>query len=170
RPWMDMALETLHCDGDSIVLRFIDPAPVGGLGKMLRGLPSYRYRVDTVEVSSSGVGPNGEHIEVNPHKVVDTTFAHVTVPCEYGRWRYGNRLMTSTAPERITGMSEYTDSTGKKVTQFYTGWEFAGDTLVAGAREMYDTIQTLNPRMEGDRFILEVVLKSTEKSSIPIIQ
>ncbi len=170
RPWMDMALETLHCDGDSIVLRFIDPDPVGGLGKMLRGLPSYRYRVDTVEVSSSGVGPNGEHIEVNPHKVVDTTFAHVTVPCEYGRWRYGNRLMTSTAPERITGMSEYTDSTGKKVTQFYTGWEFAGDTLVAGAREMYDTIQTLNPRMEGDRFILEVVLKSTEKSSIPIIQ
>jgi len=161
-PWLDMSIETLHCDADSIVLRFVDPDPVGGLAKMLRGLPSYRYRVDTVNVSTSGIGLDGEPIEVNPHKEVDTAFAQVIVRCPLDNdcnWNRGNRLLTSSAPTVSTFVTQYVDENGNKETVTGTMWEFAGDTLASDAREMYDTNSSLNPRMEGDRFILEVVLK-----------
>lgn len=157
-PWLDMTLETRHCDGDSIVLRFVDKDPVGGLSKMLKGLPFYYYRVDTVMVSYSGTGTNGEHIEVNPHQEVDTVFAHVTAPCEYGKW-CNNRLLLAASSSRSTGVSEYTDTTGNTVSRFYTGWEFHGDTITSNARAWYDTADYSSPRMEGDRFILEVILK-----------
>ena len=155
---LDMTLETRHCDGDSIVLRFVDKDPVGGLSKLLKGLPFYYYRVDTVMVSYSSQGPNGEHIEVNPHQEVDTIFAHVTAPCEYGKW-CNNRLLSATSSSSSTGVSEYTDTTGNTVSRFFTGWEFYGDTISSHARAWYDTVDYSTPRMEGDRFILEVVLK-----------
>ena len=159
--WMDMAIETLNCDGDSIVLRFIDPDPVGGLSKMLRFLPPYRYRIDTVEVSNSGgIGPDGVPIEINVHTEVDTTFAHITAPCEYGQW-CRNRLLTASTGAKSTGVSQYTDTVGNIVQKFFTGWEFRGDTLDPNARENYtsDSWYVDVPYMTGDRFIFEVVLK-----------
>ncbi|MCR5445583.1 MAG: hypothetical protein K6E96_07920 [Bacteroidales bacterium] len=160
-PWMDLAIETLHCDGDSIVLRFIDPDPLEGLGKMLRHLPPYRYRIDTVEVSTpGGIGPDGVPIELNAHLEVDTTFAHITAPCEYGKWRH-NRLLTVSTRAGSTGVRQYIDTAGNKVETFFTGWEFRSESLDPDARELYssDSWDWDIPYMEGDRFIFEVVLK-----------
>lgn len=159
--WMGMTIETIHCDGDSIVLRFIDPDPIGGLSKMLQFLPPYRYRIDTVEVSNpGGIGPDGMPIELNVHTEVDTTFAHITAPCEYGQW-CRNRLLTASTGAKSTGVSQYTDTVGNIVQKFFTGWEFSGDTLDPNARENYtsDSWYVDVPHMDGDRFIFEVVLK-----------
>lgn len=161
-PWMDMSLETLHCDGDSIVLRFVDPDPVGGLGKMLHSLPTYRFRVDTVEVSTSGKGPNGEPIEINPHKDVDTVFAHINVPCpmdNHNDWFRGNRLLASASSTVATCARQSSDRLGRITIDSYTQWEFRNNAVVPDARQLYDTASCFNPRMEGDRFILEVTLK-----------
>lgn len=161
-PWMEMAIETLHCDKDSIVLRFIDPDPVGGLGKMLRGLPSYRYKIDTVEVSTSGKGPNGEPIEVNPHKEVDTTFAHINVPCPMNNnndWFRGNRLLGASMSTFATCARQTVDRPGYMYIESYTQWEFRNNDVAPDARQRYDTASCYNPRMEGDRFILEVTLR-----------
>lgn len=161
-PWMDMALETLHCDGDSIVLRFVDPNPVTGLSKMLCGLPTYRFRVDTVEVSTSGRGPNGEPIEINPHKDVDTVFAHINVPCpmdNHNDWFRGNRLLASASSTVATCARQSSDRLGRITIDSYTQWEFCNNAVAPDARQRYDTASCCNPRMEGDRFILEVTLK-----------
>lgn len=161
-PWMDMSLETLHCNGDSIVLRFVDADPVGGLDKMLRGLPTYRYRVDTVEVSTPATGPNGEHIELNSHTSTDTVFAHVSVPCPINNsnhWYRGNRLLGASMSNLATCVRRSSDQKGRIVIESHTEWEFHGNAIDPDAHLNYDTASCYNPRMEGDRFILEVVLK-----------
>ena len=159
---MDMSLETLHCNGDSIVLRFVDTDPVGGLDKMLRGLPTYRYRVDTVEVSTPATGPNGEHIELNSHTSTDTVFAHVSVPCPINNsnnWYRGNRLLGASMSNVATCARQSSDRQGRIIIESHTEWEFHGNAIDPDARLNYDTASCYNPRMEGDRFILEVVLK-----------
>ena len=161
-PWMDMSLETLHCNGDSIVLRFVDADPVGGLDKMLRGLPTYRYRVDTVVVSTPATGPNGEHIEINSHTSTDTVFAHVSVPCPINNsnnWYRGNRLLGASMSNVATCARQSSDRQGRIIIESHTEWEFHGNAINPDARLSYDTASCYNPRMEGDRFILEVVLK-----------
>ena len=160
-PWLDMQLETLHCDGDSIVLRFVDADPITGLGKMLAGLPSYRFRIDTVEVSTT-TKVGDEIIEVSQGTRCDTTFAHVIVPCEYENninWNRDNRLLGATTDGVTTFVHQYETKLGKKVEEFGTEWEFQNNAIVPDARLRYDTTSYYNPRLEGDRFILEVTLK-----------
>lgn len=163
KPWMNMDMETLHCDGDSIVVRFVDPDPVIGIGKILAGLPPYRYRIDTVEVSTPGKGPNGEPIDLNVHLKVDTSFAHVTAPCEFGHWHH-NRLLAASALAMKSGVSQYTDTAGNTVEHFFTAWEFVGDVISPNANEEYNTYNNNNrSHIEDDRFILEVVLKKSDR-------
>lgn len=165
QPWLDMQLETLHCDGDSIVLRFVDADPIGGLGKMLAGLPSYRFRIDTVEVSTS-TKVGDEIIEVSQGTRCDTTFAHVVVPCEYENntnWNRDNRLLGATTDGVSTFVRQYETILGKKVEEFGTEWEFQNNAIVPDARLRYDTTSYYNPRLDGDRFILQVTLKRIKK-------
>ena len=161
QPWLDMQLETLHCDDDSIVLRFVDADPITGLGKMLAGLPSYRFRIDTVEVSTT-TKVGDEIIEVSQGTRCDTSFAHVVVPCEYENninWNRDNRLLGTTTDGVTTFVHQYETKLGKKVEEFGTEWEFQNNAMVPDARLRYDTTSYYNPRLEGDRFILEVTLK-----------
>ena len=161
QPWLDMQLETLHCDDDSIVLRFVDADPITGLGKMLAGLPSYRFRIDTVEVSTT-TKVGDEIIEVSQGTRCDTSFAHVVVPCEYENninWNRDNRLLGATTDGVTTFVHQYETKLGKKVEEFGTEWEFQNNAMVPDARLRYDTTSYYNPRLEGDRFILEVTLK-----------
>lgn len=167
-PWLDMTLETLHCDGDSIILRFVDADPLGGLAKMLAGLPSYRFRIDTVKVSTS-TKVGDEIIEVSQGTRCDTTFAHIVVPCEYENninWNCGNRLLGATAGGVSTFVHQYETMMGKKVEEFGTKWEFNNNAFVPDARQRYDTTGHYNPRLEGDRFILEVTLKAVKRQSL----
>ena len=163
QPWLNMQLETLHCDGDSIILRFVDADPIGGLGKMLAGLPSYRYRIDTVEVSTT-TKVGDEIIEVSQGKREDTTFAHIVVPTQWNGndstdWHSANRLLGASTSEVSTFVRQYETKLGKKVEEFGTEWEFQNNAIVPDARQRYDTTSYFNPRLEGDRFILEVTLK-----------
>ena len=163
--WLDLQLETLHCDGDSIVLRFVDADPIAGLGKMLAGLPSYRFRIDTVEVSTT-TKVGDEIIEVSQGTRCDTTFAHVIVPCEYENninWNRDNRLLGATTDGVSTFVRQYETKLGKKVEEFGTEWEFQNNAIVPDARLRYDTTSYYNPRLEGDRFILQVTLKKEKK-------
>ena len=108
-PWLDMQLETVSLDGDSIVLRFVDPDPISGLGKMLAGIPPYRYRIDTVQVSTT-TKVGDEIIEVSEGARCDTTFAHVVVPCEYENntnWNRDNRLLGATTDGVSTFVRQY---------------------------------------------------------------
>ena len=164
-PWLDMQLETVSLDGDSIVLRFVDPDPISGLGKMLAGIPPYRYRIDTVQVSTT-TKVGDEIIEVSEGARCDTTFAHVVVPCEYENntnWNRDNRLLGATTDGVSTFVRQYETILGKKVEEFGTEWEFQNNAIVPDARLRYDTASYYNPRLDGDRFILQVTLKRIKK-------
>lgn len=164
--WLDMQIETVHCDADSIVLRFIDPDPLSGLGKMLAGLPTYRYRIDTVTVSSQ-TKLGDQIIEQYEGTKCDTVFAHVTVPCQYsdsGDWNNGNRLLGAATTTVSTFVHQYETLSGETKEDFGTQWEFCNNAIVSDARQSYDTIGAFNPRMEGDRFILEVTLKADKRN------
>ena len=164
-PWLDMKLETLHCDGDSIKLRFVNADPIEGIVKALKGLPTYRYRIDTVTVSNSKkVGD--EIIEFNIRTVTDTIYPQVTV--SYGSecpvdWSNKNRLLGSTTVSDFTAVHEYKTQSGETEREFYKGWHFDNNTINPNARQLYDTTSYYNPLMEGDRFILEVTLKAINK-------
>ena len=164
-PWLDMTLETLHCDGDSIKLRFVNADPIDGIVKALKGLPTYRYRIDTVTVSNSKkVGD--EIIEFNIRTVTDTIYPQVTV--SYGSecpvdWSNKNRLLGSTTVSDFTAVHEYKTQSGETEREFYKGWHFDNNTINPNARQLYDTTSYYNPLMEGDRFILEVTLKAINK-------
>ncbi len=164
-PWLDMKLETLHCDGDSIKLRFVNADPIEGIVKALKGLPMYRYRIDTVTVSNSKkVGD--EIIEFNIRTVTDTIYPQVTV--SYGSecpvdWSNKNRLLGSTTVSDFTAVHEYKTQSGETEREFYKGWHFDNNTINPNARQLYDTTSYYNPLMEGDRFILEVTLKAINK-------
>ena len=164
-PWLDMKLETLHCDGDSIKLRFVNADPIEGIVKALKGLPMYRYRIDTVTVSNTKkVGD--EIIEFNIRTVTDTIYPQVTV--SYGSecpvdWSNKNRLLGSTTVSDFTAVHEYKTQSGETEREFYKGWHFDNNTINPNARQLYDTTSYYNPLMEGDRFILEVTLKAINK-------
>lgn len=164
-PWLDMTLETLHCDGDSIKLRFVNADPIEGIVKALKGLPMYRYRIDTVTVSNTKkVGD--EIIEFNIRTVTDTIYPQVTV--SYGSecpvdWSNKNRLLGSTTVSDFTAVHEYKTQSGETEREFYKGWHFDNNTINPNARQLYDTTSYYNPLMEGDRFILEVTLKAINK-------
>lgn len=165
-PWLDMMLETLHCDGDSIVLRFVDADPLGGLGKMLTGLSDGSYRIDTVEVSSTTRTVGDEIIEVYEGKQADTTFAHVVVPSPKDSlytYSTGNRLLGAATDGQITYGKKERTAFGKTKVETGTEWEFHNNALVPDARQRYDTTGYFNPRMEGDRFILQVTLRRVNK-------
>ena len=163
--WLDMTLETLHCDGDSIKLRFVNADPIEGIVKALKGLPTYLYRIDTVTVSNSKkVGD--EIIEFNIRTVTDTIYPQVTV--SYGSecpvdWSNKNRLLGSTTVSDFTAVHEYKTQSGETEREFYKGWHFDNNTINPNARQLYDTTSYYNPLMEGDRFILEVTLKAINK-------
>lgn len=167
-PWLDMTLETRHCDEDSIVLRFVDNNPVSGLSKMLRGLPNSGYKIDTVESFTEQFDDNHQWIgSVSLGKHTDTTFAHVTTLCKEGDFKkinwndYANRLLDLNSGVNSSMVTEYTDSTGNKVTTFGKRWEFLNNELPTDARLRYDTTTyKARPRMENDRFILEIVLRN----------
>lgn len=166
KPWLNMTMETVCCNKDSIVVRLVDADPIDGLKKMLAGLPSYRYRIDTVEVSLSTTEVDGEIVEVSLGKQTDTVFAKIVVPCEYDNdhnWNRGNRLLGSTTNGSATFAHQYKTALGKKVEEFGTSWEFEYNKVLADARKRYDTTGFFNPKMEGDRFVLEVTLLKTEK-------
>jgi beta-lactamase regulating signal transducer with metallopeptidase domain len=166
KPWLNMTMETVCCNKDSIVVRLVDADPIDGLKKMLAGLPSYRYRIDTVEVSLSTTEVDGEIVEVSLGKQTDTVFATIVVPCEYDNdhnWNRGNRLLGSTTNGRATFAHQYKTALGKKVEEFGTSWEFEYNKVLADARKRYDTTGFFNPKMEGDRFVLEVTLLKTKK-------
>ena len=164
-PWLDMKLETLHCDGDSIKLRFVNADPIEGMAKALKGLPMYRYRIDTVTVSNTKkVGD--EIIEYNIRTENDTVYPQVTV--SYGSecpvdWSNKNRLLGSTTISDFTAVHEYKTQSGETEREFYKGWHFDNNTINPNARQLYDTTSYYNPLMEGDRFILEVTLKAINK-------
>lgn len=165
-PWLDMMLETIHCDGDSIVLRFVDADPLGGLGKMLTGLSDGSYRIDTVEVSSTTRTDGDEIIEVYEGKQADTTFAHVVVPSPKDSlytYSTGNRLLGAATDGQITYGKKERTAFGKTKVETGTEWEFHNNALVPDARQRYDTTGYFNPRMEGDRFILQVTLRRVNK-------
>ena len=165
-PWLNMMLETLHCDGDSIVLRFVDADPLGGLGKMLTGLSDGSYRIDTVEVSSTTRTDGDEIIEVYEGKQVDTTFAHVVVPSPKDSlytYSTGNRLLGAATDGQTTYGSKVRTALGETKVETGTLWEFQNNALVPDARQRYDTTGYFNPRMEGDRFILQVTLRRVKK-------
>lgn len=166
KPWLNMTMETVCCNKDSIVVRLVDADPIDGLKKMLAGLPSYRYRIDTVEVSLSTTEVDGEIVEVSLGKQTDTVFAKIVVPCEYDNdhnWNRGNRLLGSTTNGSATFAHQYKTALGKKVEEFGTSWEFEYNKVLADARKRYDTTDFFNPKMEGDRFVLEVTLLKTKK-------
>lgn len=166
KPWLNMTMETVCCNKDSIVVRLVDADPIDGLKKMLAGLPSYRYRIDTVEVSLSTTEVDGEIVEVSLGKQTDTVFAKIVVPCEYDNdhnWNRGNRLLGSTTNGSATFAHQYKTALGKKVEEFGTSWEFENNKVLADARKRYDTTGFFNPKMEGDRFVLEVTLLKTKK-------
>lgn len=166
KPWLNMTMETVCCNKDSIVVRLVDADPIDGLKKMLAGLPSYRYRIDTVEVSLSTTEVDGEIVEVSLGKQTDTVFAKIVVPCEYDNdhnWNRGNRLLGSTTNGSATFAHQYKTALGKKVEEFGTSWEFEYNKVLADARKRYDTTGFFNPKMEGDRFVLEVTLLKTKK-------
>ena len=166
KPWLNMTMETVCCNKDSIVVRLVDADPIDGLKKMLAGLPSYRYRIDTVEVSLSTTEVDGEIVEVSLGKQTDTVFAKIVVPCEYDNdhnWNRGNRLLGSTTNGIATFVHQYKTALGKKVEEFGTSWEFEYNKVLADARKRYDTTDFFNPKMEGDRFVLEVTLLKTKK-------
>ena len=164
-PWLDMTLETLHCDGDSIKLRFVNADPIEGIAKALKGLPMYRYRIDTVMVSNTKrVGD--EIIEFNIRTEHDTIYPQVKV--SYGSecpvdWSNKNRLLGSTTGTDFTAVHEYKTQSGETEREFYKGWHFDYNTINPNARQLYDTTSYYNPLMEGDRFILEVTLKAINK-------
>ena len=164
-PWLDMKLETLHCDGDSIKLRFVNADPIEGIVKALKGLPMYRYRIDTVTVSNTKkVGD--EIIEFNERIENDTIYPRVEV--SYGSekpdyWNDYNRLLGSTSTADYTAVHEYKTHSGETEREFYKGWHFHNNTIHPDARHFYDTTSYYNPLMEGDRFILEVTLKAINK-------
>ena len=164
-PWLDMKLETLHCDGDSIKLRFVNADPIEGIVKALKGLPMYRYRIDTVTVSNTKkVGD--EIIEFNERIENDTIYPRVEV--SYGSekpdyWNDYNRLLGSTSTADYTAVHEYKTHSGETEREFYKGWHFHNNTIHPDARHFYDTTSRFNPLMEGDRFILEVTLKAINK-------
>ena len=164
-PWLDMTLETLHCDGDSIKLRFVNADPIDGIVKALKGLPMYRYRIDTVTVSNTKkVGD--EIIEFNIRTENDTVYPRVEV--SYGSekpdyWNDYNRLLGSTSTADYTAVHEYKTHSGETEREFYKGWHFHNNTIHPDARQFYDTTSRFNPLMEGDRFILEVTLKAINK-------
>ncbi len=164
-PWLDMKLETLHCDGDSIKLRFVNADPIEGIVKALKGLPMYRYRIDTVTVSNTKkVGD--EIIEFNIRTENDTIYPRVEV--SYGSeypvdWSNKNRLLGSTTTADYTCVHEYKTHSGKTEREFCKGWHFDNNTINTNARQLYDTTSYYNPLMEGDRFILEVTLKAINK-------
>ncbi len=166
-PWLNMMLETLHCDGDSIVLRFVDVDPLGGLGKMLTGLSDGSYRIDTVEVSSTTRTNGDEIIEVYEGKQVDTIFAQVVVPSPKDSlytYSTGNRLLGAATDGQTTYGSKERTALGKTKVETGTLWEFRNNALVPDARQRYDTTGYFNPRMEGDRFILQVTLRRVKKA------
>ena len=164
-PWLDMTLETLHCDGDSIKLRFVNADPIEGIVKALKGLPMYRYRIDTVTVSNSKkVGD--EIIEFNIRTENDTIYPIVEV--SYGSeypvdWSNKNRLLGSTTTADYTCVHEYKTQSGEAEREFCKGWHFDNNSINTNARQLYDTTSYYNPLMEGDRFILEVTLKAINK-------
>ena len=167
-PWLDMQLETVSLDGDSIVLRFVDPDPISGLGKMLAGIPPYRYRIDTVQVSTT-TKVGDEIIEVSEGARCDTVFAHVVAPTQWNgndstNWHDQNRLLEAAKTSMSTFVSEYKTYLGKTIREFGTSWEFHNNALAPDARERYDTLSTYyTPRLDGDRFILQVTLKRIKK-------
>ena len=160
-----MTLETLHCDGDSIKLRFVNADPIEGIVKALKGLPMYRYRIDTVTVSNTKkVGD--EIIEFNIRTENDTVYPRVEV--SYGSekpdyWNDYNRLLGSTSTADYTAVHEYKTHSGETEREFYKGWHFHNNTIHPDARQFYDTTSCFNPLMVGDRFILEVTLKAINK-------
>lgn len=158
-PWLNMTLETVRCDKDSIVVRFVDADPIGGMEKMLAGLPSHRYRIDTVNVSHKTTTVDGEIIEVDDGTQTDTIYAKVVVPCEYGNWDLSNRLLSSTSSMNSTFVHQYKTASGNMEKNFGTSWEFDHNKVSADARQHYDTTSYFNPKLEGDRFVLEVSLK-----------
>lgn len=164
-PWLDMTMETVSCDADSIVLRFVDPDPLTGLGKMLAGLPTFRYRVDTVQVSSMTRTVDGEVIEVSPQAMMDTVFAGIVVPCPYDNeynWNRNNRLLSSATGGTVgVFYSQFVTEHGDTVSETGTRWEFVNNTLAPDARQRYDTTSMYNPLMKDDRFVLQVTLKPT---------
>lgn len=162
KQWLDMQVETVHCDADSIVLRFVDPTPMAGMGKMLSNLPTYRYRIDTVDVSTSTTTVDGQIIEVFQGTQTDTVFAHVTVPCQYSdtcNWNLGNRLLGAATNEVTTFVHQYKTQSGDMVEEFGTTWEFRDNALLPDAQSRYDTVSHFNPSLPNDRFILSVTLK-----------
>lgn len=167
-PWLDMQLETVSLDGDSIVLRFVDPDPITGLGKMLAGIPPYRYRIDTVQVSTT-TKVGDEIIEVSEGARCDTVFAHVVAPTQWNgndstNWHDQNRLLEAAKTSMSTFASEYKTYLGKTIREFGTSWEFHNNALAPDARERYDTLSSYyTPRLDGDRFILQITLKRIKK-------
>ena len=160
-----MTLETLHCDGDSIKLRFVNADPIEGIVKALKGLPTYRYRIDTVTVSNT-MKVGDEIVEMNLRMENDTIYPRVEV--SYGSempvdWSNRNRLLASTSTADYTAVHEYKTQSGETEREFYKGWDFGNNTIHPNARLIYDTTTLYTPRMEGDRFILEVTLKAINK-------
>ena len=165
-PWLDMKLETLHCDGDSIKLRFVNADPIEGIVKALKGLPMYRYRIDTVTVSTNTKKVGDELIEINPRIENDTIYPRVEV--SYGSekpdyWNNYNRLLASPSTADYTAVHEYKTHSGETEREYYKGWDYHNNTIHPDARQFYDTTSRFNPLMEGDRFILEVTLKAINK-------
>lgn len=168
--WVSLEMKTLLCNGDSIAFQFIDPSPLGGLTKALNDFHVEKHQILTVETSCSGYDENGNIIQVDKHKEVDTSFAHIVKTYEYYDsataygWDLGNRLLSSAVSElgcttSSTGATTVTSKWGKEKTVFFTEWEFQHDVISPGAQAMYDTCSDLNPKMDGDRFILQVELK-----------
>lgn len=168
-PWLSMGIETVSCGADSIVVRFVDPDRIGGLGKMLAALPKYRYRVDTVQVSTSIRTKEGEILELNPVESVDTVYPGIVVPCpidNQNNWNRGNRLLTSaTGGEVGVYYVRYATEQGDTVSETGTVWEFHDKVIAPDARQRYDTTSGLNPLMPDDRFILQLTLKPSAPNS-----
>lgn len=179
KSWVTLDMNTLHCDNDSIALLFTDPNPLDGLNKALNDFHVLKYRIDTVEISNDVREVDGYHIVCNPEQVTDTMFAHIitiydskdTASEGILTWnadsRSRNRLLgAATATEDgaiVFARVRYEEVTksGKKKDVFGTIWELQHNRISPKAQHMYDAgpSLTLNPRMEGDRFILQVELK-----------
>lgn len=158
--WLDMELETVSMTDDSIVMRLVDPNPLEGLAKTLKGIPTYKYRLDTVAFDAVDL-VDGKVYNRFQGTRVDTTYACVAVRCESDEaceQARKNRLLRSAVHWTTISSTQYRNNLGRDTTQTLTMWEFTGNALVPDARERYDTSTLANPLMKGDRFILELVL------------
>jgi hypothetical protein len=75
----------------------------------------------------------------------------------------GNRLLGAATDGQTTYGSQVRTALGETKVETGTLWEFQNNALVPDARQRYDTTGYFNPRMEGDRFILQVTLRRVKK-------